>query len=556
MTETSATHEPEWLMPVRMTAAAILAAAYYALTHDLFIAACLVPIGFVCAIELTGAAIIAVGFGALLQRWVAPAIACELIGILWIAQGLECHKHRDLFAGRALPWPRTIRAFSGMLAGLFIVAAMVRGVPVLPMLAVACAYAVLAFRASAALPRKPITAKRTVVGMVILAISVLIALSILELGARLLIRTPLLSPHRSVLWEHHPRTYWAPKPNVHADGIDRKSPTEWNVFHVDIAPQGMRGPEVGPKQPGELRVLLAGDSFTFGWGMPEGRDPAAQLRAKLAEKANGRPVSVLNTGTIGFGPWQEQILLEERGLPLDPDVVILQLYPPNDLGNTLAKFNRVLPAYYPRIEEFFAYWRDYNHWVVRTETWLRVHSQAYQAYRIIWRDSSVGLPEALSHLKFVTPYPGLNLPPPANRPPIIEATLAQWYPELEFAWEEFTKDVLAIVEVCRARDIPIILYAVPFRLISEQGWNDYMREVDAQTGGSVHYEQFRDVRKTEAFFAENGLHWIPLLDALLAHSDPDALFLPWDGHFNEAGGALMTDLIIERLEKDGFLTNP
>ncbi len=445
------------------------------------------------------------------------------------------------------------RAASGLVAGAFIIAALVRGVPVLPPLIGAVVFGLLALRAHAAMPRKPGGAKRALGAIVLFAISIGIAIGVLELGARVLIRTPLLSPHRSVLWEHHPRAYWAPKPNVHTDGIDRKSPTEWNVFHVDISSQGMRGPEPGPKQPGELRVLLAGDSFTFGWGMPEGKDPAAQLRAKLAERTADRPVSVLNTGTIGFGPWQEQILLEERGLPLNPDVVILQLYPPNDLGNTLAKFNRVLPAYYPRVEEFFAYWRDYNHWAVRTETWLRMHSEAYQAYRIIWRDTSVSIPDLLGRLKFVTPYPGLNLPPAPNRPPIIEATLAEWYPELDVAWEEFTKDVLAIVEVCRARDIPIILYAVPFRLISEQGWNDYMREVEAQTGGSVRYEQFKDVRKTEAFFAENNLDWIPLLDTLLAQPDPDALFLPWDGHFNEAGGALMTDLIIERMEKHGIL---
>jgi len=458
----------------------------------------------------------------------------------------------------AIPTPgprraRPIRAAAGLLACISLLAACIRGVPLLPPLIAAVLFAFLSIRVHIAIPPRPGRVKRALGAIALIAASIAIAIAILELGARVLIRTPLLSPHRSVIWEHHARSYWAPKPDVHTDGIDRKSPTEWNVFHVDISSQGMRGPEVGPKQPGELRVLLAGDSFTFGWGMPEGKDVAAQLRGKLAAKAGYRPVSVLNTGTIGFGPWQEQILLEERGLPLDPDVVILQLYPPNDLGNTLAKFNRVLPAYYPRVEEFLAYWRDYNHWAVRTETWLRVHSEAYQAYRIIWRDTSVSIPDLLGHLKFVTPYPGLNLPPPANRPPIIEATLVEWYPDLEFAWEEFTQDVMKIVAVCRARDIPIVLYAVPFHLISEDRWNTYMGEVDAQTGGSVRYEQFKDVRRTEAFFEENNLGWIPLLDVLRAQPDPEALFLPWDGHFNEAGGALMTDLIIERLEKDGIL---
>jgi len=84
---------------------------------------------------------------------------------------------------------------------------------------------------------------------------------------------------------------------------------------------GLRGPEVGPKAPGERRILLLGESTTFGFGVGEDETYAARLQALLDEQP-GRH-SVVNAGVPAYTLFQSTIYLAERGLALEPDVVAI-----------------------------------------------------------------------------------------------------------------------------------------------------------------------------------------------------------------------------------------
>jgi lysophospholipase L1-like esterase len=89
---------------------------------------------------------------------------------------------------------------------------------------------------------------------------------------------------------------------------------------------GLRGPEVAlPKPPGLARVLVLGDSFTFGLGVDD--DAAtfpAVLERRLAEAPHpaGARVEVVNAGLPGSltGDWVD--LFERTDRTLDPDVVL------------------------------------------------------------------------------------------------------------------------------------------------------------------------------------------------------------------------------------------
>ncbi len=115
---------------------------------------------------------------------------------------------------------------------------------------------------------------------------------------------------------------------------------------VRINAAGLRGPELGRKREGWVRVFTVGDSFTFGLGVSEEESlPSALLRALgAAERApEGEPprppqgatslrIEMLNAGVPGYNLFQERRLVDHQAAELQADAVVLVLIE-NDLYN-------------------------------------------------------------------------------------------------------------------------------------------------------------------------------------------------------------------------------
>jgi hypothetical protein len=95
---------------------------------------------------------------------------------------------------------------------------------------------------------------------------------------------------------------------------------------------GCRGPEPDPAAP--VRVLVLGDSFMQGLFIPDDETPAEHLGRFLATSLS-QPVSVLNTGHIGYSPEQYARTLREYFDRFHPQFVIVSVCP-NDFGPGLA----------------------------------------------------------------------------------------------------------------------------------------------------------------------------------------------------------------------------
>ncbi|MFY9824081.1 MAG: GDSL-type esterase/lipase family protein [Thermoanaerobaculia bacterium] len=98
---------------------------------------------------------------------------------------------------------------------------------------------------------------------------------------------------------------------------------------VRINRLGIRGPEVGPKRPGVRRILVLGDSFTFGMGVEENEAFPAQLAAELGRR--GVPAEGINAGMGGYGVPDEVRWFEQYGRETHPDVIVLGIFTGNDL---------------------------------------------------------------------------------------------------------------------------------------------------------------------------------------------------------------------------------
>jgi GDSL-like lipase/acylhydrolase family protein len=121
-----------------------------------------------------------------------------------------------------------------------------------------------------------------------------------------------------------PRRGWALKPNV-----DRARDADGTV--VTSNSHGLRSEKEIPleKPPGEKRLLLLGDSFTFGAEVADRETFAAGLAPLLPG------VEVLNLGVHGYGHDQMLLYLRDEGVKYSPDVVLVGFVGDDMLRNVL-----------------------------------------------------------------------------------------------------------------------------------------------------------------------------------------------------------------------------
>jgi lysophospholipase L1-like esterase len=116
---------------------------------------------------------------------------------------------------------------------------------------------------------------------------------------------------------------------------------------VSLNSNGHRNDDMPVAKPaGERRILVLGDSVTFGWGVDQGEDFPARLEALLRQQDN-RVWRVINSGVNGYNSEQEAIYFASEGIAFEPDIVLL-VYVANDAD----------PAFDPKSVT----WRRYPAW--------------------------------------------------------------------------------------------------------------------------------------------------------------------------------------------------
>ena len=100
---------------------------------------------------------------------------------------------------------------------------------------------------------------------------------------------------------------------------------------------GARDAERSPSADSQ-RVIVLGDSFTEGWGVPLERRATS-----LLEMATG--LEHLNFGMSHFGPYQELLVYERLARPFAHDAVLILVVPVNDFLDLDIELARQVPGY-------------------------------------------------------------------------------------------------------------------------------------------------------------------------------------------------------------------
>lgn len=111
-------------------------------------------------------------------------------------------------------------------------------------------------------------------------------------------------------------------PNTHVVYVDGYRKTK-----IDINSHGFRGEEIPAiKKPDETRILVLGDSITFGVSTPKEYTYVERLEEYLAAKLHYGPIRIINGGVEGIGTKDEIDILVNQGVAISPDIVVVSFY--------------------------------------------------------------------------------------------------------------------------------------------------------------------------------------------------------------------------------------
>ena len=378
--------------------------------------------------------------------------------------------------------------------------------------------------------------------LALIAVSLNIAIALAEVGARVLL--PARQQYGPV-FQPHPEYVYLLKPGARRQAKVHMGDGEYLHWEVAVSPQGLRDREIGAKQPGEFRILMLGDSYTMGHVTPENTIPS-QLEAILRERRGDESVTVINAGLGGSGPLQQLGMLRERGLRLDPDLVILQTNLGNDIHDTLAVTEDSLPAYSrDRVKSLRRMRAQANREPpAQAEALLRDHSRLYREL-VFQRDNDDLVGDWLSRWRVFPERARVPLPHSNERPYHLEAHLSEWYPALEDGFKRFTQELLLIQTECETNGIPFAAYCIPSKYdIDDAIWRDEVADFLRDD-----YTQGKACATMDAFFQEAEITHFSVTDALREARTEMEVHYEYDFHLRETGNRVVAEVAADFVAK-------
>ncbi len=159
-----------------------------------------------------------------------------------------------------------------------------------------------------------------------------------------------------------------------------------------------RAPTIPPKAPGEFRIVVLGSSFTVAAGVDFDDIYTTRLEQQLRRSHPG--AEVINLAVGGYNLVQHALVLEEVGLALKPDLLLVGLHPSRDFSMDTYERNRRVAmgeapakapgAWYEESYVYRAYGRRIVDRVVRVMRKPSARSEAAEA-RHGWDQNTMAL---------------------------------------------------------------------------------------------------------------------------------------------------------------------
>ncbi len=255
-----------------------------------------------------------------------------------------------------------------------------------------------------------------------------------------------------------------------------------------------------PKPPGCFRIMVLGDSLTWGAGLPVEKRYTNLLEAKLKELAGPARVEVLNFAFSGASTADQREVLRRHIDAVRPDLVVVG-FCVND------------PQ--PKSENY----------AVELERYRRLFDAIQWMARFGLRKTA-----GLVHTKTDQLLRNLGLVPQ------WQEALDRVYDPQSAEWQDFERALAEIHTLCTARGLPPPVF-VPLL----QGSGDF-NQPDAYLANILRW-----CRQAEETARRLGFATVDLEPAFRAEGDQDRRVNPWDGHPSARCNEVYAEVLAQRL---------
>lgn len=407
-------------------------------------------------------------------------------------------------------------------------------------------------------PSSPATiTNRFVKNLVAATVTSVVILFLAEVTTRLVYHPENLD----TIIRYDPTLGWSLIPNARCRSVDYQRHLDY-IIRVNSLGMRERHITLG-KPPGKRRVLLIGDSVTFGTGVDDG-----WRFSDFMQRALEGDVEVINAGVPGWGPDQELVYFESFARRLDPDIVVVTFTMTNDVVNNTLSHLFLGSAPKPR----FVFEADSLRLVEAPPVspaagrplWKRALRQsrfllfvkrridrwvyAHGGRQIHHLDSQTGSEIAVGSINDAGPAVAVS--PGFGRGGGDDLTHWSVFerppcPEIEEAWRVTEAVLSRFARRCRESNAVLIVFALPPRIEVDRRWR--WRLMTSAGLDSTDLDFIRPFDRLSACCRHNGVEFVHPVKIFAEGTAFRDLYHAKDSHPNRYGHALAARVLLETL---------
>jgi hypothetical protein len=336
-------------------------------------------------------------------------------------------------------------------------------------------------------------------------------------------------------------------------------------FTISTNRLGFRGPDFPIRRtPATKRILVFGNSFTYGWGVDFEVTWPHLLEQELARA--GMSVEVANLSRAGTTGMEMKEIVERSLALLKPDLIIISVLQGGGL-TTLQSGAAPNPARERErnVKSILVHWLSYvtPHYVQllqvvrqRTATAKFIPASVFQREQVKAAEGVIGRFTDQERARFNALYPGT-----VDR--FVKGELNAGIVLMALGTPDFWVDTVkssqmidsgmagmreafsAIERIAEANGVSVVVASMPYGAYLGGGAAENLRRLGFNIPDFLDHDRSTDDHIRRAA-ADVGLQFISVLDGFQAVSSGD-LFIPFDGHYSAAGTKLFAKLVSQEL---------